>query len=174
MFSGVVLLVLVFGGALARGQSIKTTVAPAPRKNVTVLHYDGAYLFLARDHGDGRDPGGGTEPGLFIHSKAQGTWLRVEAVSTEGASFGRSVSEDGRVPAELAKLSVSWDHTPLADQDFVEIPLRTSGSLVFPDTVGRDGVGRRYKLSFLTASGVPSAATHLYLKIADLESAFRG
>jgi len=52
------------------------------------------------------------------------------------------------------------------------MPLRTSGSIAFPDTVEYDTERQRYRLGFMTTWGVSSAASYLVIDRRDLETAF--
>lgn len=46
-------------------------ISEPPSRNFRVIYYDEAFLFAGRDYGSSRDPGGNTEPGLFVHSRAE-------------------------------------------------------------------------------------------------------
>ena len=72
---------------------------------------------------------------------------------------------------KLMMISVGWDFSSFASQPYADMPLRTSGSIAFPDKIEllEDG---RYKLSFMTKTGVRAAATHLYVSRDDLEKEF--
>lgn len=69
-------------------------------------------------------------------------------------------------------ISVGWDFTSLASQAYASMPLYTSGSIAFPDKVEWEEKQRRYKLGFMTSSGVESAATYLYISLTDLQNEF--
>jgi len=53
-----------------------------------------------------------------------------------------------------------------------DMPLHTSGSILFPDKIEWEEKEQRYKLGFMTRIGVKSAATYLYIVRADLEKEF--
>jgi hypothetical protein len=158
---------LIIGGTLALAQvpqtsSIQTKPAPAPTGNLWVLYYDEAFLF-ASHFGNSRDPSG--EPVLLVHSKSRDRWMQIAAISTAGARLGKS-SPDMRT-------SVIWDFSALAERSFAKLPLRTSGSLMWPDRVRYDSQTERYELRHASKSGVLSAMTVLYVLRADLDAAFQ-
>lgn len=67
---------------------------------------------------------------------------------------------------------VSWDFTEFAQRPYIEQPLRTSGSIAFPDRIGYDRGTGRYQLRYLSSWGIPTAETVLYISRADLIAAF--
>ena len=144
--------------------SIVTEPAFPPHRNFFVIYYDASYLFGARHYGDSRDFGGNTEPALLVHSKAANCWMQITAVTTQGGKFGRSRSTE---------ISVSWDFTSLAKKQLAELPLRTSGSIDFPDRIDEDGTGKQYVLHFNSDLKIASAETVLLINKVDLEKAFQ-
>lgn len=88
------------------------------------VHDDEAYEMVSRNYGNNE-----YEPGFFAHDKVRGRWIQITRISTEHARFGRS-PDFNDIP-----LQVSWDFRYLADKKYVALPLRTSGSIVFPDRV---------------------------------------
>jgi hypothetical protein len=158
--------------AIAHAQTVVTKFSGAPTRNTYVIYYDDSYLFLARHYGDHRDFGGNTEPGLFVHSKARNVWLEIVKVSTKDGVFGKGWSDDKEEQKKLLMISVGWDFTSLAKQEYADMPLRTSGSLCFPDKIELHEDGKKYRLGFMTGTGVKSAATYLYITRADLEKEF--
>ncbi|HKQ60491.1 MAG TPA: hypothetical protein VJS92_04350 [Candidatus Polarisedimenticolaceae bacterium] len=143
-----------------------------PRRNFVVIYDDDAFLFAARDYGDSRDRGGNTEPGLFVHSKAESRWIRIEAISTVGGRFGKSESDDPQARQQLSRAQVGWDFTRYAQLPYIEQPLHTMGSIAFPDRIGYDAATGRYELWYFSSWGIPSAETVLCLDRADLVRAF--
>jgi hypothetical protein len=167
----VVLAVLLQGGHQDRPTIITRPVEP-PGRNTSIIYYDDQFLLLSRHYGDVRDRGGATEPGLFAHSKATGRWLQIRAISTAGARLGSSSSNDPAARRRLRVASVTWDFRPLADQPYIEQPLRTSGSIAFPDSVVYDSSSGRYELHYFSSWGIASAETVLYVSREDLIAAF--
>lgn len=163
-------------GLLQPGQGARPTIvakpSDPPRRNVEVIYYDDAFLFAARNYGDSRDFGGNTEPGLFVHSKEKSRWIQIAAISTAGGRFGKSTSRDPEERGKLSRISVSWDFTGYAQRPYIEQPLRTSGSIAFPERIEYDAATDRYELRYMSALGVPSAETALYINRADLIAAF--
>jgi hypothetical protein len=146
--------------------SVTVQAAVKPQRNILVLYEDEAFVFVGRHYGDGRDVGGPTEPGLFVHSKATDRWLQITAISTDGAQLGR-VSPDMVV-------SVWWDFTPYANRLSIDQPLKTPGSLMFPDRIEYHYETGRYTLRHAStwSSRFPQAETVLYVLRADLIEAF--
>ena len=143
-----------------------------PRRNFSIIYYDDMFLFAERNYGTAADAAGNTVPGLFVHSKEQSRWILVTAISTAGGRFGTSASNDPEARKRLRMASVSWDFTAYAQRPYIEQPLRTSGSIAFPNVIEYDGPGDRYVLRYFTSWGVPSAETVLYISRADLVGAF--
>jgi len=152
--------------------TILAKASEPPRRNFIVVYYDDSFLFAARHAGDSRDVGGNTAPGLFVHSKEKAAWIQIAAISTAGGRFGKSVSDDPDASKKLLVASVAWDFTSLAQRPYIEQPLRTSGSIVFPDDVAYESDRGRYRLRYLSSWGVPGAETVLYIDRAELSAAF--
>lgn len=152
--------------------TIVSRPSEAPLSNVQVLFYDEAFLMAGRTFGDRKGPEGSLEPGLFVHSREKNKWLQVLAISTVGAKFGRSWSEDPQAQRKLRTAAVSWDFTPFATRPYIDQPLRTTGSIAFPDRIVFDADGGRYELHFFSSWGVASAETVLYIARTDLVDAF--
>jgi hypothetical protein len=152
--------------------SIVTRAADAPTRNVVTIYEDAAFRFRSRHAGDGRAPGGATEPGLFVQSRATGRWRRIVAIATAGGRFGHSDVHDSAGRNLLRLASVGWDFRPLAERAWAEQPLRTSGSLVFPDSIHLDPATDRYVLHYLSRWGIPEAETVLSVRRSDLVAAF--
>ena len=168
-------LILVVA-ALQVGQmgrpTIVAKVSDPPRRNFSVIYYDDSFLFAARDFGDSRDFGGNTEPGFFVHSKDKGIWIHITAISTAGGRFGKSTSNDPDARKKLSLASVGWDFTEFAQRPYIDQPLRTSGSIAFPDRVEYESDKSRYQLRYFSSWGIPSAETVLYIDRADLTATF--
>jgi hypothetical protein len=131
------------------------------RRNVWLVSYDKDFAWMARDFGDSRDFGGGTKPGVFVHSKASDRWLRISLVSTEGAKFGKSVNP---------RLAAPWDFTRLAEEKFVPLPIPTGGAIHLPDRVVYNEDRDAYLMYFNSESQV--TMTMLVISRKDLLAAF--
>lgn len=172
LFLGAFALLLPTLTAAEPKTTIVTAAAVEPQRNIRVVFYDDAFLFLSRHSGDQRDRGGNTEAGFFVHSKAHDRWLQIQKVSTRDGKFGTSRSDDPEAQKKLFKISVAWDFTPYRDQPHIELPLKTSGSIAFPDRIEYEAKSKRYKLRFFSNLKIESAETILYLPRADLLAAF--
>ena len=172
LFLGAFALVLPAVTAEEPKTAIVTAAAVEPQRNIRVVFYDDAYLFLSRHYGDQRDRGGNTEAGFFVHSKAHDRWLQIQNVSTREGKFGTSRSDDPEAQKKLVKISVAWDFTPYRDKPHIALPLKTSGSIAFPDRIEYEPKSKRYKLRFFSDLKIESAETILYIPRADLLAAF--
>lgn len=150
--------------------SIIAEPSGTPFRNFWIIHYDDSFLFAARHFGDARDRGGNTEPGLFVHSRAHSRWIKILQISTAGGRFGRS-SWPGRLENGETRppAAVAWDFTHYSERPYIEQPLRTSGSIVFPEMITYDPSTDQYELRYLASWG-PSAETVLYVRRRDLVS----
>ena len=162
---GIVLMLGALATAqTARTSSIQVQTAGPQFRNLYVLYYDANYLFAGRHYGDGRDFAGATEPAMLVHSKAKDRWLQITAISTVDGKFGASTAD--------MLVSVGWDFTPYAKRPYIEQPLKTTGSLMFPDHIEYDEARGRYLLRHASKNKLPSAETVLYIVRADLDDAF--
>lgn len=165
------MLLSVLLTATARADGLETEPAAEPVRNSRVVYYDGEFLFMARNYGSSRDPGGATEPGLFVHSKRHDAWFQLKRASTAGAKFGRTRSEDPAEQAVLDRLSVGWDYRSLAEQPSVELPLKTGGSIALPDRIEFDARADKYVLRFNSQLKIAVAETTLRVSRGELLAA---
>jgi len=130
------------------------------------------YEFVFRHYGSSQAVGGNTVPGFFVHSKKTDLWLEVVAVSTRGGRFGRSWSDDPEEQKKLKGVSVVWDFRDLASRPFASLPLKTSGSIAFPDQIEDDRERDQYRLRFMSNGGIASAEAVFLVDKVDLKAAF--
>ena len=116
----------------------------------------------------GATPRTTTEPGLFVHSKERNRWLQILAISTAGGRLGRSWTDDPQAQRKLRTAPVGWDFTPFAGRPYIDQPLKTTGSVAFPDRITFDEASGQYELRYFSSFGVPSAETVLFIRRADL------
>jgi hypothetical protein len=166
------LLALVLLPAMAFAQAVVMSEAHPGTRNTSVIYYDDSFLFMSRNFGDQRDPRGNTVPGLFVHSKAHDRWLQIHELSTKDGKFGKSSSEDPEENKRLQMSQVGWDYTAYAQKPSIELPLKTAGSIAFPEAIDFDAKGDRFKLSFYTSWKIESAATRLFLSRKELIEQF--
>lgn len=172
MFQILALLALMFQAGQEGRPTIIAKLAEPPGRNFYIIYYDDSFLFAARDYGDSRDRGGNTEPGLFVHSKKHSRWIQILSISTENSRFGKSWSDDPKEQKKLRFASVGWDFTRYAKESYIDQPLRTGGSIAFPDEVKYDSSRDRYELRYFSSWKVASAETVLYVKRKDIVNAF--
>jgi hypothetical protein len=132
-------------------------------RNILVVDYDCEFAWVGRHFGDGRDFGGGTNPGIFVHSKTHDHWLQILRVSTSGAKFGKA--------PQNARLQVGWDFTGLVSKQFVPLPL-PAGSLHLPDKVVYDETHGTFVLYFDSWANKETVTTTLLIPKKDLLEAF--
>ena len=131
------------------------------------LYEDLEFKIVAVDNGHAGDDATQT-PGVYVQSKKHQKWIRVEKVSLTDSVLGRSptLEECREVGKNLP--SVAWDFKSLADQDYVEFPLKTSGSLLYPDKIERSDENDRLILSFNSGWKIAGVETVLIVSLADL------
>lgn len=89
------------------------------------IYEDEEYLFVYRDYGQTK-----YTPNFFVYGKKRHKWIEIKQLSTEHAKLGRSPSSTAKTA-----LQVSWDYSALKTVNYVRLPLRTSGSINFPDKI---------------------------------------
>ena len=152
--------------------SITSKHTEPPARNVQILFADDAVVFAARTFSDRRDAAGAPEPALFAHSKEKNRWIQILAISTAGGRLGRSWSDNPDAQRKLRTAPVGWDYTGYAGKPYIEQPLKTTGSVAFPDRITYDPATDQYEVRYFSSFGVESAETVLFIRRADLLDAF--
>ncbi len=129
---------------------------------VHLIYEDDSYKFADRGFGSEEHP---LIPGLFVLSKQTKKWSEITKISTRGAKFGR-MPEGGRS-------SVGWNYTRLYSQDYVDLPLLTSGSVNPPKTIDFDAMRQVYALRHNAGWKLDYVETVLYIRKPDLDALFR-
>lgn len=166
------IVLLTTSTTIVRADGLITEFTHEPSPNVWVVYYDAEFLFLARNFGSPLSSGARVDLGLFVHSKRHNRWLWIKKLSTVGAKFGRSQSENPDEQAVLSRLSVGWDDTRWAAEKQVELPLPGNASLALPDRIEFDEHDARYRLRFHSRLKIPVAETMLVLSRDELLGAF--
>lgn len=172
MFRIAILFALLFQSGSEVRPTIVAKWSEPPRRNFWIIYYDNSFLFAARNYGGSRDPGGNTEPGLFVHSKEHSRWIQILKISTAGGRFGKSSSDDPADQKKLENVSSSWNFTRYAERPYIDQPLVTSGAICFPEQVKYDSPTDRYELRFHSSWGVASAESVVYVNRKDIVNAF--
>jgi hypothetical protein len=142
--------------------SVILSPSPDPVGQSKPIYKDANYVFIARNYG----PKGKQVPGLFVFSNKTRKWMEINRLSTKDARFGRSPTlEEGRC-------SVGWDYSGLREADYATIPLRTSGSLNFPDKILYQTDTSVYLLQFNSSWNIEAVLTQFIVKKDDLDKAF--
>jgi hypothetical protein len=92
-------------------------------------------------------------------------WVEITKLSTANAQLAHSP------PFEEAPLAVSWNHSYLKSQDYAELPLLTTSSIMFPDEIVYELSSQAYHLNF-DPSFKPKYQTWFWVLKKDLEKAF--
>lgn len=171
-FAKCLVCAVLLQSVLGEPPTINAHRSEPPRRNFRIIYYDDRFLFAARNYGSASDPGGNTEPGLFVHSKQANRWIQITAIATAGGRFGKSVSDEPEAAKRLSISMVGWDFTAAASQPYLQQPLRTGGSIAFPEMIEHDPTNDRYKLRYFTSFHVATAEVVLYVKGDDLTAAF--
>ena len=78
----------------------------------------------------------------------------------------------GRSPnIDEVPLSVSWDYKNLQSVEYTDLPLRTSGSINFPDKTEYEEDNQVYCVQFNSSAAREGMLTHFWLLRVDLERA---
>jgi hypothetical protein len=142
-----------------------SNVAPAETDNQWPIHEDDTVKMVAVGYGDATEQ---SRPGFFVFRKATGDWIRLDKVSTLGATFGRSPTLQEVRDAGKAPPSIGWDFRSLSEKDHVDLPLTSAGFLFFPDEVELDTNEKAYVLRFSSGWEIKGVETVLRLPIDEL------
>jgi len=124
------------------------------------VYEDDDYLFVYRHYGRAE-----YTPGFFVYGKRQNKWLEIKKLSTEHAKLGRSPNIDE------VRLSVSWNYSDLRNVEYADLPLRTSGSINFPDKIKYDAEVPAYCLEFNSSAKREEMLTQFWVLRVELEEA---
>jgi hypothetical protein len=156
------------GQPTTNGTLLATTNGPAIADKLRQLYEDQEFRIVAGDCGQQASP---QTPGLYVQAKKNQNWVRIERVSLKDSILGRSPTFEECRAAGTSPPSIDWDFSPLAKQDYVQLPLAPGGFLFFPDKIERqEGKGL---LVFRFSSGWKMAPveTVLSVSLADLRQA---
>ena len=137
---------------------------PPNRRGTRLVDYNSEFAWVSQDFGDSRDFGGGSIPGVFVHSHAHNQWLKILQASTAGARFGKSPPN--------AMLQAPWDFTNLGSREFVPLPLMGGSAIHLPDEIVYDSARQVFVLYFDSFGRDPSMITTLIIPKKDLLEAF--
>ena len=132
------------------------------RRKQWPIYEDNTVKMVAVGYGDATRQ---SNPGFFVFRKATADWIRIEKVSTRGATFGRSPTFKEVEDAGTTPPSIGWDFRSFAEQVHVDLPLTSAGFLFFPDKVELDKRKEEYVLRFNSAWGITGVETVLRLPI---------
>lgn len=176
MFRFRIVFAAILMPVIAQGQGLTVrdlTMTRIVRPLDFIHYYNDDFLFASRGYGNGNVPGGQTEPGFFVNVKATNRWFQILTVSTQDAKLGRLRSDNPADQRLIMTVSVSWDYTGYASEPSIPLPLKTSGSISFPDSITYEPATQRFVLRFNTGFKIPGVSTTLYIKREELERAVR-
>lgn len=126
------------------------------------IYEDDNYLFVYRDYGKAE-----YTPNFFVYGKKRHKWIEIKKLSTEHAKLGRSPASNQKIV-----LSVSWDYSSLKNVNYVNLPLRTTGSINFPDRITYDADTKIYSFNFNSSAKFEETLTRFWVLKKDLDTAF--
>jgi hypothetical protein len=107
-----------------------------------------------------------TTGGLYVYGKQQHKWLKLTKLSTEHAQLGHAPRWD------VAPVQSPWDYTPLKDSLYVELPLHTVSTIVYPQPIDYDESVQAYRLYFNYQPPYEETLTRFWVLRSDLKQAF--
>lgn len=122
------------------------------------IYEDGSYRFVYRHDGDAE-----YTPGLIVQDFRRNRWLEITALSTEHVRLGHSPDIDD-IP-----LMVGWDYRRLSENEYIQMPLTTYGSINFPDRITFNQITRVYRLDFNSNLDREESLTSFWIRKADLD-----
>lgn len=125
------------------------------------IYEDDDYLFVIRDYGKAE-----YTPNFFVYGKKQRKWIEIKKLSTEHAKLGCSPSSTAKAAPQ-----VSWDYSALKTVNYVNLPLRTSGSTNFPDKITYDAENKTYCFHFNSSTNLEETLTQFWVLKKDLDEA---
>lgn len=140
-------------------------VAPAEGDKLWLIYEDDTVKMVAVGYGDAT---GQSAPGFYVFRKATADWIRIDKVSTQRSTFGRSPTFQEAKDAGKKPASIGWDFRNLAEKNQVNLPLTSAGFLFFPDKVERDEKQKEYVLRFNSGWEIEGVETVLRLRIDEL------
>ena len=127
------------------------------------IYEDKDYRFVIRDYGQAE-----YTPNFFVYGKKQHKWIEIKKLSTEHAKLGRSPSSSAKAAPQ-----VSRDYSALKTVNYMNLPLRTSGSINFPDKITYDAENKTYCFNFNSTAKLEEMLTQFWVLKKDLDEALR-
>ena len=140
----------------------------APEKRTVFGIYSDSHFRFAVS-GGGRSGKG--PPALVVCDVRTNECREVTAVSTKRAVLGCYPCDRPLFAPGTPIISVTWDFRPYRSKPYLPMPLRTTGSFVFPDKIEYDKATHVYRLLCNPSLPAPYTTT-LQVRAADLEHVF--
>ena len=163
-------LVCIVSGC-AYGSSVRCKPPHEPQGKAYQIYEDDLYRFAFVHFGDT----GENKPGFHVYSRKRDKWLRIGEVSTTNARLGRNPNAtELKAIGDSLGPSVGWNFAgQYGKSRYVPMPLKTSGSIVFPERIQLDQVRGVYICWSGESWRIEAVVTKLEIRSEDLESAFR-
>lgn len=142
-----------------------TNMPPALGDRQWPIYEDDLVKMVAVGYGDATRQ---SNPGFYVFRKKTADWIRIDKVSTQGATFGRSPTMAEVIAAGKTPASIGWDFRNLAEKPEVDFPLVAAGFLFFPDKVERNDKQKEYVLHFNSNWEIEGVETILKLRVDEL------
>jgi hypothetical protein len=150
-----------------------TRTGPAATDTPMTLYEDDEIRIAAVGYGDQDSP---QILGFYVWGKRSLRWIRIDKVSLRDAILGRSPTFAECRAAGVNGPSVGWDYRRLKGRAYVEMPLKTTGSLNYPDRIEKNEKAGHLLLRFnshwRTHWHMAAAETVLVIAIDDLRHLF--
>jgi len=150
---------------------IATTTGPTSTDKPRMLYDDDEMRIVEVDYGRSDSP---QIPGLYIFAKRSQKWIRIDKVSLKHAVLGRNPTFEECRAAGTNPPSVGWDFRRLRGRAYVELPLKTTSALFFPDKIEKDEREGRLVLGFGSRWQMPHVETVLVIALGELRRLFDG
>jgi hypothetical protein len=143
-----------FSRPTVKGHRLKA----APKWHIK-LYEDEHYRFVFRHYGNAE-----FVPGFFAYDLKRKRWLEITELTTELARLGRS-PDPNEVP-----LMVGWNFSDLSKSEYTQLPLKTFGSIIFPDRITFDPTTKLYRFDCNSALNREESLTSFWVRQADLNT----
>ena len=99
-------------------------------------------------------------------------WLIIKKITTRKGIFGNTNKLTKEETRKMMSCPVGLGQNHLVNQNYCDLPLRTTGSIAFPDKMWLDDNQQEYILEFFNSWKIEKVKTLIRFKKKDLELAF--
>ena len=144
---------------------IYSCVAPAKGDKKWTVYEDSKVKMVSVSYGSATKH---SNPGFFVYRKATENWIRIDKISTQGATFGRSPTLEEANKSGKGFPSINWNFQELENDAYIDFPLQSAGFLFFPDEVELDKMNKEYILRFNSDWEIEGVETVIRLPVDEL------